>query len=185
MRIFLLGFMGVGKSTLGRLLAEQLALRFLDFDVLLEEHQQMSISDIFARYGEVYFRKLEHDLLREVVQTNDQFVMGTGGGLPCYNHNMQFMNEQGQTIYLKSDPVAIAGRLGKSTGLRPLIVGKSALELYEYVEETLAKRDQFYAQANLVIDIDLQATKESNVDLIVKTIRHVSDQTQKDPIEND
>ena len=180
MRIFLLGFMGVGKSTLGRLLAEQLALRFLDFDVLLEEHQQMSISDIFARYGEVYFRKLEHDLLREVVQTNDQFVMGTGGGLPCFHNNMQFMNDHGQTIYLKSDPGAIAGRLGKSTGLRPLIVGKSDVELYQYVEETLAKRNKFYTQANLVIEVDLQATKETNVELILNTIGQRSSRNQND-----
>ncbi|MBK8505134.1 MAG: shikimate kinase [Saprospiraceae bacterium] len=175
MRIFILGFMGVGKSTLGRLVAEQLSLRFLDFDMLLEEHQGMSISDIFTRYGEVYFRKLEHDLLREVVQTNDHFILSTGGGLPCFHHNLEFMNDHGQTIYLKSDAEAIANRLGHSTGSRPLIAGKSVSELRQYVEETLSRRNHYYAQASIVIDVDLEANKEANVNLIVNTIRQVID----------
>jgi shikimate kinase len=171
MRIFLIGFMGVGKSTLGRLVAETLSLRFLDFDLLLEEQQQMSISDIFARYGEVYFRKLEHDLLREVVQTNDQFVISTGGGLPCFHQNLHFMNSHGITIYLKSDAKAIADRLGHSTGSRPLVAGKSSSELHLFVEETLSKRSHYYSQAHIVINLDLEAPKEINVNLIVDTIR--------------
>ncbi|NND33391.1 MAG: shikimate kinase, partial [Saprospiraceae bacterium] len=129
MRIFLLGFMGVGKSTLGSIVADQLGLPFYDFDAIIEEEMNMSISSIFAQYGELFFRKIEHDTLRDVLQARNNFVMGTGGGLPCFNNNMAKMNEYGYTIYLRADTDDIVERLHHSSGSRPLLMGKNRDEL--------------------------------------------------------
>lgn len=173
MRVFLIGFMGVGKSTLGRLAAETLSVDFMDFDVLIEEHQEMSISEIFSAYGETYFRKLEHDLLREVIQTRDDFIMGTGGGLPCFHNNLEVMNEHGQTIYLKASAEAIAERLWNSSGSRPLIANKSKEELATFVEETLGNRNKYYLRATHVLDVDLALSKSVNAHQLIQIINQL------------
>ena len=162
MRIFLLGFMGVGKSTLGNMIASGLGYEFFDFDTIIEEEMGMSISTIFAEYGELFFRKVEHDTLGEVIQTRDDFVMGTGGGLPCFNDNMARMNRFGYTVYLRASAEEIAERLSTSSGTRPLIRGKSRHELDIFVKELLSKREEFYQQANLIVDLDLSRSKQAN-----------------------
>lgn len=173
MRIFLLGYMGVGKSTLGRMVAERLLMEFLDFDALLEEYQQMTITEIFTNLGEPFFRKLEHDLLREVIQTRDQFIMGTGGGLPCFHNNLELMNTYGHTIYLRSSAAAIAERLIQSTGSRPLIANKSKEELLDFVTQMLKTREVYYNQAKTTVDLDLTLSKEENADRLLSAVMQV------------
>lgn len=173
MRIFLLGFMGVGKSTLGRMASEQLQIKFLDFDTLIEEDQKLTISEIFAEYGEAFFRKLEHDLLRDVIQTEDDFIMGTGGGLPCFHRNLEVMNEHGYSIYLRANPESIVDRLEKSSGSRPLIANKSKEELTSFVLEILETRSKFYQQATEILDVDLTLSKMENTEHLVEIIRRL------------
>lgn len=150
-RIFLIGFMGSGKSTLGAQLAGQLNYRFTDMDQLIEETAEMSIPEIFDEHGEDVFRKWEHDILLELCQLEKQ-VISTGGGVPCHSGNMDLMNSHGSTIYLKLSPEALLSRLIKSRTERPLIKGKSDTELLEYIENLLGKREEYYSRATHVVN---------------------------------
>jgi shikimate kinase len=150
-RIFLIGFMGSGKSTLGAQLAKQLDYHFLDMDQLIEETADMSIPEIFDEHGEEVFRKWEHDILLEVCRLEKQ-VISTGGGVPCHSGNMDLMNSHGSTIYLKLSPEALLSRLIKSWTERPLIRGKSESELLEFIQTTLKNREEYYSRATHVVN---------------------------------
>jgi shikimate kinase len=157
MRIYLVGYMGCGKSTLGRRLAKHLGLQFIDMDHYIEERNCKSIPKIFAEEGEAEFRKKERHALEELSEFTD-IVIATGGGAPCFFDNIDLMNNTGKTIYLNIHPNILADRLLKSKTERPLIKGKSREELIEFIDETLLKRNEFYLQANYQItepDIDL------------------------------
>ncbi len=167
MRIFLLGFMGVGKSTLGRLLAVRVSLPFVDLDEWIEDKMEMSIAEIFSSYGEPFFRKLEHDNLREITETYDRFVMATGGGLPCYNGNLEMMNKQGLTVYLRASGAELASRLASSLGKRPVLDAMDPAGRYRHIASLLAQREVIYSRAKVTVDLSLAASKEDNVDQIM------------------
>ena len=158
MRIYLIGYMGCGKSTLGRRLSKYLNLQFIDMDHYIEERNYKTIPQIFAEEGETEFRKKERKALDELSEFTD-IVIATGGGAPCFFDNVDLMNKSGETIYLNIDPKILADRLLKSKTERPLIKGKSRNELIAFIDETLMKRNQFYTQAKYQItepDIDLE-----------------------------
>lgn len=150
MRIFLTGYMGCGKSTIGRKVAALMGMNFIDLDKYIEERNFKSVPDIFAQEGEVAFREKERQALLEVAQFED-IVIGTGGGAPCFFDNMEQMNKAGITIYLAPDNATLAYRLLKSKTERPLIAGKSKEELIEFIETALQKRAPFYEQSKIVI----------------------------------
>jgi len=150
MRIFLTGYMGCGKSTIGRKVAALMGIHFIDLDKYIEERNFKSVPDIFAQEGEASFREKERLALHEVSQFED-IVIGTGGGAPCYFDNMQKMNEAGITIYLAPDNETLSFRLLKSKTIRPLIAGKSKEELIEFIESALEKRAPFYEQSKIII----------------------------------
>ena len=157
MRIYLIGYMGCGKSTLGRKLSKHLNLQFVDMDHYIEERNYKTIPQIFAEEGETEFRKKERKALEELAEFTD-IVIATGGGAPCFFDNINFMNKSGKTIYLNIDPKILAYRLLKSKTERPLIKGKSKDELVAFIDDTLKKRNEFYKQAEFVItqpDINL------------------------------
>ncbi|MBT3385159.1 MAG: shikimate kinase [Prolixibacteraceae bacterium] len=157
MRIYLIGYMGCGKSTLGRRLSEHLNLQFVDMDHYIEERNYKTIPQIFAEEGEAEFRKKERKALEELSEFTD-IVIATGGGAPCFFDNVELMNKSGKTIYLNIEPNILADRLLKSKTERPLIKGKSREELVAFIDETLKKRNEFYKQAKLEItqpDINL------------------------------
>lgn len=145
-RIFLIGFMGSGKSTLGAQLARIMGYQFVDMDHLIEETAEMSIPKIFSEHGEEVFRKWEHDILLEVCR-REKLVISTGGGAPCHSKIMDLMNANGTTIYLKLTPEALRDRLIQSKTERPLIKGKSEPELLEFITGLLEQREKFYEQA--------------------------------------
>lgn len=149
-RIFLIGFMGSGKSTLGAQLARRLDYRFTDMDQLIEETAEMTIPEIFHEHGEEVFRKWEHDILLELCQL-EKLVVSTGGGVPCHSENMALMNSCGSTIYLKISPEALVSRLIKSRTERPLITGKSEPELLNFIKTTLKNREEYYSRATHVV----------------------------------
>lgn len=158
-RIFLIGFMGSGKSTLGAQLARRLDYHFVDMDQLIEETAEMSIPEIFDEHGEEVFRKWEHDILQELCQ-RENLVVSTGGGVPCHSGMMALMNSNGTTIYLKMSPEALLSRLIKSRTERPLIKGKPENQLREFIQSKLREREEFYLQASKVVD-GLNMTAES------------------------
>ena len=150
MRIFLTGYMGSGKSTIGRKVAALLGMNFIDLDKYIEERNFKSVPNIFAQEGEEAFREKERQALREVAQFED-IVVGTGGGAPCFFDNMQRMNDAGITIYLAPDNETLAFRLLKSKTERPLIAGKNKEELIQFINTALEKRSPFYEQSKIVI----------------------------------
>jgi len=156
-RIFLIGFMGSGKSTLGAKLARRIGYQYMDMDQLIEETAEMSIPSIFNEHGEEVFRKWEHDILQELC-LREKLVIATGGGAPCHSQMMDLMNTHGTTIYIKLSPEALRDRLIRSRTERPLIKGKSEAELLEFISTLLKKRVPFYKQATHIVDgMNLQA----------------------------
>lgn len=155
-RIFLIGFMGSGKSTLGSKLARQIGYDFVDMDQLIEETAGMTVPGIFKELGEKVFRKWEHDIVLELCH-RDKLVISTGGGAPCHSDLISIMNKNGTTVYIRLTPEALTQRLLLSKTERPLIKGKSEQELLDYIHLKLEERDYYYNQATHIIDgINLQ-----------------------------
>jgi shikimate kinase len=151
LRIFLVGYMGSGKSAMGRLLAREKGLNFIDLDTYIEGKYHRTIAAIFAQEGENAFRRIEHDCLFEVAAF-ENVVIATGGGAPCFFDNMELMNAAGETIYLKLSPEHLSKRLSSSkAGVRPLINDKKGEELLQFITGMLQKREPFYLKAKHVI----------------------------------
>lgn len=165
MRIYLIGYMGCGKSTLGKKLAKHAGLQFIDMDHYIEKRNCKTVPQIFAEDGEAEFRKKERKALEELSEFSN-VVIATGGGAPCFFDNVELMNRTGKTIYLNIDPKILADRLMKSKTERPLIKGKSKEELVAFIDETLKKRNEFYLQAHYRI-----TQPDVNLDEILKMIQ--------------
>jgi len=146
MRIYLIGFMGSGKTTLGRRLAKYANLQFIDMDDFIEERYCKTVPQIFAEEGEGEFRDKERKALEELAQFTD-IVIATGGGAPCFFDNIDLMNNTGKTVYLDIPPETLSTRLMQSKTERPLIKGKSQKELVNFINHTLSKRNTFYKKA--------------------------------------
>lgn len=153
--------MGSGKSTLGRKLAKKLNYPIIDSDSEIEKIESRSIQEIFTTNGEEYFRKIERDFILNLNSQN-HFVLSTGGGLPCFNDNMELLNQMGDTFYLKLNPFELTKRLLNSKTQRPLIVGKNEEELYQYIKSTLKERLPFYEKAKYSV-----GGKQQNVQSIL------------------
>ncbi len=151
MVIFLVGFMGCGKSSVGRRLAGMLDYDFCDMDKAIEELAGATIHGIFASEGEEGFRKREREVLEDIPMSGD-VVIATGGGAPCFGDNLQLMKKLGVTVYLKLSPENLFARLCRGRARRPKIAHLNDKELMAYIEATLAERETFYAAADLVVD---------------------------------
>ncbi len=151
MRIYIIGYMGAGKSTVSEKLAKKLNLMRFDLDELFEQRFKIDINRFFEKYDETLFRKLESRLLKETVLLNN-VVISTGGGTPCFYDNMEWMKQFGITVYLKMNPKSLVNRLQTSKRKRPLMKDKtSADQLLEYVQNHLRNRNIWYSQADLII----------------------------------
>jgi len=153
MKLFFVGLPASGKSTIAREFAILNNLSFFDTDAYIEDKYQIMIPEIFNKFGENKFREFENIALREILQ-KENVVVATGGGLPCFNYNMEIMNKFGTTIYLKASTETIFTRLTNDKNIRPLIQGKSEQEIILYLENTLKEREPFYKQAHLIIDAE-------------------------------
>lgn len=158
-RIFIVGYMGSGKTTIGKRLAKSLSLSFVDLDAYIENTYRKTVPALFAEKGEDGFRRIENQVLREVAEFED-VVISTGGGTPCYSDNMEVMNRAGVTIYLEAHPEDLADRLLASKTVRPLIAGKPKEELIPFITRHLARRECYYRKAQIVYPIDRMITKE-------------------------
>ena len=150
----MIGYMGAGKTTLGKSLARHLGLEFIDLDWYIENRFHQSVSQLFATRGEEGFRKIEQNMLHEVAEFED-VVISAGGGTPCFFDNMEYMNQQGLTVYLKATPEILRTHLRMGKQKRPLIAQKNDEELDIFIRESLDKRESYYNPARLIFDIGL------------------------------
>lgn len=151
-RVFMVGYMGVGKSTSGTRLAKLMGLPFFDTDAVLRDRHGCSITRLFEEQGEPAFRIMERDVLEELVRDHRQILVSTGGGTPCYADNMNFMRTQGTVVYLQMPADELAVRLEGRADQRPLIAGVSAAALPAFVAQHLAEREPYYSQAHITVD---------------------------------
>lgn len=149
MIIFLIGYMGSGKSTIGKELSEILSIPFIDMDEQIEKNEGLSISEIFAFKGEKYFRDLEHDFLVNL-DPDSNVIIATGGGAPCFNDNMTLLSEKGVVVWLMVSVKNIVNRI-KGNNKRPLIKEKTESELYQYIRSHLQERVPYYQRANIKV----------------------------------
>lgn len=153
MIVFLVGYMGCGKTTLGRRLARALRYGFVDTDERIERREGADVCDIFRYAGEEYFRRAERTLLEELIASDENTVVSTGGGLPVWKDNMERMNEAGLTIYLRRAPQQIAARLSAyGRWKRPKLRGLSDEELVAFMQRNMSEREPFYSRARIAID---------------------------------
>ena len=155
-RIYIIGFMGSGKSTLGKKLANKLGYHFMDTDKMIENKLALSVHDIFKKNGEDFFREQETLILNETLLL-DKVIVSTGGGLPCYPNNIDTINKMGTSIYLKGETLFLKNRLLPNQSNRPLIEGLSDDELYQYIEKKLQEREPFYNKAHYHIDLPVKS----------------------------
>ncbi|MCX2720090.1 shikimate kinase [Lentiprolixibacter aurantiacus] len=161
MKIVLLGYMGSGKSTVARLLGEKLNLQAMDLDTLIESEAGQSIPEIFKEKGEIYFRKMEHQVLKAILESDGPFVLALGGGTPCYSGNMTLiLQATTQVFYLKIGIPALVERLSSEKEDRPLISHLPDEELPEFIGKHLFERQPFYMQAPHIIKSDNKSVQE-------------------------
>ncbi len=149
--VYLIGFMGGGKSTFGSKLASHLGWRFIDLDDKIEHRAGQTINDIFSDHGEKYFRKLESEVLKEF-ENQTSIVLSTGGGTPCFGDNMEYMNRTGLTVYLKLTPGQLKSRLVGTKAERPLLKNLDDDALLQFIEDKLEFREKWYDIADLTVD---------------------------------
>ena len=152
-----------GKSTVGKKLASIMGYDFIDTDKYFEDKYKISIFDFFEKFGEEMFRKFEHDILKELV-VKDNVIISTGGGLPCFNENMDIINDKGISIYLEMPFKAIINRQKNSKQKRPLLKNKNQEEIEEYLKALLTQREPIYKKSKITIEaqnIDFSYLKET------------------------
>ena len=157
MKIFLIGYMGSGKSTAGKKLAAKLGMEFYDLDEYIEKEYGKTIEEIFDSEGEEKFRDMEHNALKAFLE-KDNIILSAGGGTPCFYDNMDLMNDHGVTIYIKMSVDSLAHRLVNAKKKRPLIRDMSEFDMKNFIATNLEKREPFYLQAQYKVkgkDLDI------------------------------
>jgi shikimate kinase len=154
MKIFLIGFMGCGKTHWGKQLGQKLGLPFFDLDQVIEEKEGKDISAIFAEMGEEYFRMLEKDVLYLLTESHESFVMACGGGTPCFFNNIDYMKSRGATVWINCSVECLHSRLLKEKEKRPLVASISDKELKAYIIKKNSDRKIFYQQASVILNDD-------------------------------
>lgn len=170
-RIFLTGYMGAGKTTLGKALARDLHVSFIDLDWYIEERYHKTVGELFIERGEAGFRELEKNMLHEVGEF-ENVVISTGGGAPCFFDNMEYMNRTGQTVFLNVHPDVLFRRLRIAKQQRPILQGKADEELYDFIVQALEKRASFYTQARFTFNAD-ELEDRQQIAISVSRLRHL------------
>lgn len=172
MKIVLCGYMGSGKSQVGRLLASKLGLVFFDLDDQIEKNQQNSVKKIFLEKGEIFFRKKENEVLKELLAAPESFILSLGGGTPCYADNLEILknNKEVRLIYLKVELNELTKRLFNEKEKRPLISDQESREsLNDFIRKHLFERQYYYLQSDVVLDVSTLSIEET-VNLLIKQL---------------
>lgn len=166
-KIILLGYMGCGKSTIAEKLSSLIEIPFVDLDKSIEMKANSSVSQIFESFGEVYFRKLEHDVFVELLATPEKQIIGLGGGTPCYANNHELLKgEEVVSIYLKASIETLFNRLVHNKTKRPIIAAKNDEELHEFIAKHLFDRSYYYNQAGYTVVVDGKTIDETVADIM-------------------
>jgi shikimate kinase len=152
MKIYLIGYMGSGKTRFGKSLSVRTGYPFIDLDALFEERYKITVFDFFEKYNEESFRKIERELLLETLTYPDS-IIATGGGTPCFFDNMEVIKKNGISIYLKLELIALVNRLASVRKKRPLLKDKSPEELETFIRQQIAEREVFYCQADYTVHV--------------------------------
>ncbi len=174
-RIFLIGYMGAGKTTVGKALAKTTGLQFYDLDWYVEGRMRKTVPQIFAELGEEGFRRIEHRLLHEVAEF-ENVIISCGGGTPCFFDNIDYMNSCGDTLFLEASVDTIISHLKISRTPRPLLQQKSGEELRQFIGEQLQTRLPFYQQAKYTFNVDILDSFEKVNHLVNDIIQVLSAQ---------
>lgn len=158
MKVFLIGYMYSGKTTVGRLLARRLGVEFVDLDEEIERRYRISVPMMFSRYGEEAFRVLEHRTLMSLDQ--EDCLVATGGGTACSQENMDYMKQNGVVVYMKMGIEGILKRAARSRKVRPLLADKTEDERREFVTRQLAMRERYYMQADVTVESDTEEVNQ-------------------------
>lgn len=153
-RIIIVGYMGSGKTTVGKALSKDMGIPFYDLDWYIESRMRKTVAQIFAESGEEGFRKIEYNMLHEVAEF-ENVIISCGGGTPCFFDNMDYMNGQGETVYLKASPEVLYGHLKMGKTERPLLKNKTPEEMQVFIAEQLEKREPYYSKAKHTLDVNL------------------------------
>ena len=153
-RIILIGYMGSGKTTVGKALSKAIGMMFYDLDWYIESRMRKTVSQLFAERGEEGFRTIEHNMLHEVAEF-ENVIISCGGGTPCFFDNMDYLNQQGDVIYLKATPEVLYKHLLMAKVERPLLKDKSPEELIAYITEHLKEREPYYNRAHHILDVSV------------------------------
>jgi shikimate kinase len=153
-RIILIGYMGSGKTTVGKALSKETGMMFYDLDWYIESRMRKTVSQIFAEKGEEGFRKIEYNMLHEVAEFED-VIISCGGGTPCFFDNMEYLNQQGDVIYLKATPETLYKHLLMAKVERPLLKDKTPEELIAYITEHMKERAPYYEKAHYTLDVNV------------------------------
>lgn len=172
-RVIIVGYMGAGKTTVGKALAKELSMPFYDLDWYIEARMRKTIPQLFAERGEDGFRLVEQRLLHEVAEFED-VVISCGGGTPCFFDNMEYINRQGMTVYLKAAPDVLCKHLKMGKTERPLLKGKTPEQINEFIKEQLSQREPYYLKAKTVFDVSLLDSYEK-IKTSVAELREVLD----------
>lgn len=165
-KIILLGYMGSGKTIIASKLSNVLQKKHLDLDILIENEQNLSINSIFKTKGELYFRKLEHEAFKKLINSDDEFILSLGGGTPCYANNHLFLQNEGiVSIYLKTSVEELYSRLNRNKSARPIISEMDEQDLKEFIAKHLFDRSYYYHQAKHVVSTD-----DKSIDDVVEEI---------------
>lgn len=166
-KIILLGYMGCGKSTIANKLSKIIQIPFVDLDKIIEEKTNLTINQIFETQGEVYFRKLEHEVFVELLNSPDNMIIGLGGGTPCYANNHELLQREDViSIYLKASIETLFDRLVTNKSKRPLIADKSEEEMKEFIAKHLFDRNFYYNQAQHKVIVDHKTIDETVADIV-------------------
>jgi shikimate kinase len=161
MKIILLGYMGVGKTSLSKKLSKKTGIPCFDLDDIIEKSENSSVAAIFKDRGEVYFRKIEHQLFKDFIENKENFILSLGGGTPCYANNHLFLqNEDVISIYLKASIGNLSEKLKNNREKRPLIKDLTEDDLQEYIAKHLFDRSYYYQNSKLSVVVDGKSKKE-------------------------
>ena len=163
--------MGAGKTTVGKELAKALGVTFYDLDWYISTRMRKTVKEIFDERGEDGFRQIEHNMLHEVAEF-ENVVISCGGGTPCFFDNIQYMNRQADTIYLKASPDVLHHHLSIGKGVRPLLLGKSPEEVKTFIHQQLQEREKYYLQARHIVDVNRMDNFEK-IAVVVEEIRKI------------
>ncbi|MCE3075583.1 shikimate kinase [Chryseobacterium gwangjuense] len=169
MIISLVGYMGSGKSHISKILSEKTNFKLIDLDKEISRRNKLTISEIFDKKGEIYFRKLEREVLEEILASEENVILSLGGGTPVYYNNMEIINHSSKSVFLRASVATLSERLLKQKEKRPLIANISDENLPEFIAKHLFERNVFYNKAQINVNTDAREP-ENIVDEIIEKL---------------